>query len=96
VRQALSAPVTRITDAVKETLEQTPPELAADISRRGIALAGGGALLRRLAQHLRRETQLPVQLVDDPLTCVAVGAGRCLDQLEVIAHAAKITQRRTR
>jgi rod shape-determining protein MreB len=96
VRQALSGTVVRVIDAVKETLEQTPPELAADISNRGITLAGGGALLRGLAQYLRGETHLPVHLVDDPLTCVAIGAGRCLDKLDVIARSARLAQRRNR
>ncbi len=96
VRQAIAGTVARIIDAVKETLEQTPPELAADISDRGIALAGGGALLRGLPQRLQRETQLPVHLVDEPLTCVAVGAGRCLEQLDVLARSARAGERKSR
>ena len=96
VRQAIAGIVARIIEAVKETLEQTPPELAADISDRGIALAGGGALLRGLPQRLQRETQLPVHLVDEPLTCVAVGAGRCLEQLDVLARSARARERKHR
>jgi rod shape-determining protein MreB len=96
VREALAGTVGRIIDAVKETLEETPPELSADITQRGIALAGGGVLLRGLAQRLRAETGLPVSLVEDPLTCVAVGAGRCLDELDVIARSATLADRNGR
>jgi rod shape-determining protein MreB len=88
VQQAIQGTVAGILDAVMETLEQTPPELSADIAERGITLAGGGALLRGLPEHLRAQTGLPVHLVAEPLTCVAIGAGRCLEQLDVIAHAA--------
>ena len=78
----------QVIEAVRETLEQTPPELSADISERGIVLAGGGVLLRGFAERLRAETGLPVHLAEEPLTCVALGAGRCLDELETIARAA--------
>jgi rod shape-determining protein MreB len=88
VHKAIADTVARILDAVTETLEQTPPELSADIVQRGITLAGGGALLHRLPDHLRMHTGLPVHLVDDPLTCVALGAGRCLEQLDAIARSA--------
>ena len=73
VRRALDEPVGQIIDAIKSTLDKTPPELAADIMDRGIVLAGGGALLTGLADRLREETQMPVQLAESPLTCVAVG-----------------------
>ena len=79
VHEALTQTVGQIIDAVRETLEETPPELSADISEHGIVLAGGGVLLRDFPQRLRAETGLPVRLVAEPLTCVAVGAGRCLD-----------------
>jgi rod shape-determining protein MreB and related proteins len=89
VQQAIEGPVTDVIAAVTETLERTPPELSADIVGRGIVLAGGGALLRGLPERLQEETALPVRLANEPLTCVAVGAGRCLDELDVIAGAAK-------
>ena len=88
-RQALEATVMQVIEAVRETLEQTPPELSADISERGIVLAGGGVLLRGFPERLQAETGLPVHVVDEPLTCVAVGSGRCLDELETIARTAK-------
>ncbi len=88
VREALDPPVAAIVEAVKDTLERTPPELSADIVARGIVLAGGGCLLRGLPERLAAETDLPVQLVDEPLTCVAVGAGKSLDDFDAIAKAA--------
>ena len=75
VRRALDEPVTVIIDAMKSTLDKTPPELAADIMDRGIVLAGGGALLQGLDERVRHETQMPVHLAESPLTCVAVGSG---------------------
>jgi rod shape-determining protein MreB len=81
--------------AVKDTLERTPPELAADLGVRGIVLAGGGSLLRGIDERLRSEVGLPVQLVESPLTCVAEGAGRSLDELETLDRAAK-AQRKVR
>jgi rod shape-determining protein MreB len=78
IREALSEPVRQILKAVRETLDQVPPELAADIHDRGIALCGGGSLLRNLDQRLREETLLPVQLVEDPLAAVVLGAGKML------------------
>ena len=75
MRRALEGPVGRIVAAVKDTLERTPPELAADLGERGIVLAGGGSLLRGLGEKLREEVGLPVQIADSPLTCVVEGAG---------------------
>jgi rod shape-determining protein MreB len=95
VRRAMEQPVNRIVTAVKETLERTPPELAADLGERGIVLAGGGALLRGIDEKLRHEVGLPVQRVESPLTCVAEGAGRSLDELETLERSAK-AQRRSR
>jgi rod shape-determining protein MreB len=89
VREALRRPVTQIVEAVKDTLEATPPELAADIASRGIVLVGGGALLRGLDELMRRETHLPVYQADSPLTCVATGAGMSLEELPVIRRAAE-------
>src|SRR5204862_4206027 len=80
VRRALDEPVTQIIEAIKSTLDKTPPELAADIMDRRIVLAGGGALLTGLDERLRHETQMPVHLAESPLTCVAVGSGRSLEE----------------
>jgi rod shape-determining protein MreB len=89
IRDALEEPVGQIVDAIKSTLDKTPPELAADIMDRGIVLAGGGALLNGLDERLRHETQMPVQLAESPLTCVAVGSGRSLELLEVMQRSSK-------
>jgi rod shape-determining protein MreB len=95
IRRALEPPVARIVAAVKDTLERTPPELAADLGVRGIVLAGGGSLLRGIDERLRHEVGLPVQVAESPLTCVAEGAGRSLDELETLERSAK-AQRRVR
>ena len=84
VREALAEPINAIVDAVRVTLERTPPELAADIIDRGIVLTGGGALLRNLDVLLREETGLPVTVAEDPLCCVAIGSGKALDQLDLL------------
>jgi len=81
VRKAISEQVDSIVQAVRIALEQTPPELAADIVDRGIVLTGGGALLRGLDQLLREETSLPITVVDDPLSTVVIGTGKALDNL---------------
>jgi len=88
IREALSETVSIIIDAVKQALEQTPPELAADIVDRGIVLTGGGALLRNLDKRLREETGLPVLIADDPLSSVVLGAGRMLDDFELLKRVA--------
>jgi rod shape-determining protein MreB len=87
IRRALEEPLNQIIDAVKETLDRTPPELASDIMDRGIMLAGGGALLQGLDERLREETQMPAHLAESPLTCVAVGSGRSLEEFEAIHRA---------
>ncbi|WP_305882305.1 rod shape-determining protein [Desulfomicrobium sp. ZS1] len=84
VRKAISEPVDSIVQAVRIALEQTPPELAADIVDRGIVLTGGGALLKGLDSLLREETSLPITVVDDPLSTVALGSGKVLDNLDVL------------
>jgi rod shape-determining protein MreB and related proteins len=89
IRDALEEPVGQIVDAIKSTLDKTPPELAADIMDRGIVLAGGGALLNGLDERLRHETHMPVQLAESPLTCVAVGSGRSLELLEVMQRTSR-------
>jgi rod shape-determining protein MreB len=82
IAESLAEPVNAIVEAVKVTLENTPPELAADIVDRGIVLTGGGALLTRLDQVLRDATGLPVGVAEDPLQCVALGTGRALEELK--------------
>ncbi len=84
VRKAISEQVDSIVQAVRIALEQTPPELAADIVDRGIVLTGGGALLKGLDQLLREETSLPITVVDDPLSTVVVGTGKALDNLPIL------------
>jgi len=79
IREALSEPINTIIESIKLTLEQTPPELASDILDRGIILSGGGALSRRLDDRIMQETHLPVNVADDPLTCVVRGTGKILD-----------------
>src|SRR5256885_1957890 len=89
VRHALDEPVGQIIDAIKQTLDKTPPELAADIMDRGVMLAGGGSLLGGLDERLRQETHMPVHVAESPLTCVAVGSGRSLEEFEVIHRSQK-------
>jgi rod shape-determining protein MreB len=84
IREALSEPINAIVEAVRISLERTPPELAADIVDKGIVLAGGGALLRNLDQLLREETGLPVVIAEDPLSCVVLGSGKVLDELDLL------------
>ncbi|WP_278963029.1 rod shape-determining protein, partial [Mitsuokella multacida] len=79
VAEAIGASVSRIVECVKKVLEETPPELSADIMDRGIILTGGGALLFGLDELIRRETDIPTALADDPLSCVALGCGKALD-----------------
>jgi rod shape-determining protein MreB len=88
LREALEPLVVEIIDSVKDALENTPPELAADLTRQGILLAGGGALIRGFRERLEAETGVPVQLADDPLTCVVLGAGRAIEEIEVLERAA--------
>jgi len=82
IREALNEPLAQIIAAVKEAMEKVPPDLSADIRDRGMFLTGGGALLKGLDQKLRDETNLPVNIADDPLTCVVRGTGRVLEDLE--------------
>jgi rod shape-determining protein MreB len=88
VREAMREPVADIVAAVRACLEQTPPELAADISDNGIVLTGGGALVRGLDGLLHQQTGLPIRVTEDPLTCVARGAGMVLDQLAILKRVA--------
>ncbi|MFH1665770.1 MAG: rod shape-determining protein [Candidatus Omnitrophota bacterium] len=84
VREALSEPIAQIVEAVRITLERTPPELSADLIDRGLILAGGGGLLRGLDKLISEETGLPVHLADDPLTAVALGTGKVLGELRYL------------
>jgi rod shape-determining protein MreB len=81
--EALKEPVAAIIEAVKETLEATPPELAADVMEKGIMLTGGGALLSGLDKIIKIETGIPVHIAEDPLDCVARGTGKCLEDPEL-------------
>jgi rod shape-determining protein MreB len=86
---ALKDTVYAIVEAVKNTLEKTPPELAADIMDRGIVLTGGGALLRNLDRVISEETNMPVLIAENPLDCVAIGTGRALDHIQLFKNKAK-------
>jgi len=86
VREALREPIQAIVEAIKVTLERTPPELAADIMDRGIVLGGGGALLRGLDRLVSEETGMPVMLADEPLLCVARGTGKVLEEIETLSR----------
>ena len=96
VREALSDPVQSIIDAVKETLERTPPELAADISQTGILLAGGGVLLRGFGERVEDETGMPTRLAESPLTCVAIGSGMALEEIQTMRTADASAERAAR
>jgi rod shape-determining protein MreB len=88
MREALNEPINAIVEAVRNALERTPPELASDIVDKGIVLAGGGALLKNLDILLREETGLPVVIAEDPLSCVVLGSGKVLDELELLRQVA--------
>ena len=85
IREAVMEPVRSIIEAIQMTLEETPPELAADIIERGIVLTGGGALLRGIDLRLHEETHMPVRIVEDPLACVVLGTGRVLEDIDRFA-----------
>ncbi|HMN48769.1 MAG TPA: rod shape-determining protein [Ignavibacteriaceae bacterium] len=93
IREALNEAVVQIVDAVRQTLERTPPELSADILDRGVMLTGGGALLKGLDERIRMETSLPVHVAEDPLTAVVRGAGKVIDNLN---HYSKVLIRNRR
>ena len=86
IADALSDPIKQIVDGVKMALEQAPPELAADIVEKGIVLTGGGALLREVDTVLRESTGLPISIAEEPLSCVVVGTGKCLEELKTLRH----------
>ena len=82
IREALADPLSMVLDAIRTTLERTPPELSADIIDHGITLTGGGALLRGLDELVEEETGMPVHIAENPLDCVAMGTGAVLDNLD--------------
>ena len=84
IRRAIDEPVSVIVDAVKTTLDKCPPELAGDVMDRGIALTGGGALLKGLDERLREETGMPIHLADNPLDSVALGTGKCVEDFDTL------------
>jgi rod shape-determining protein MreB len=84
VRQSIEEPVSQVVQTVKDALDRTPPELASDIMDEGIILAGGGALLRGLEERIRNETGMPVHTAKDPLLCVAMGSGKCLEEFDIM------------
>ena len=84
IRRALEEPVSAIVDAVKNTLDKTPPELASDIMDRGVVLTGGGGLLRGLDERLKHETGIPIHLAENPLESVVLGSGKCLEEFDTL------------
>jgi rod shape-determining protein MreB len=84
IRKAIEEPVNAIVNAVKGTLDKTPPELAADLMDRGIVLTGGGALLKGLDERLRHETNMPIHIADRPLNAVVEGSGKCVEEFEAL------------
>lgn len=86
VREALQDPVNKVLEAVRTTLDQTPPELASDIIDRGIVMTGGGSLLRGLTKFIAKNTGVPVFLAENPLTCVVMGSGKFLDEIKKYEH----------
>jgi uncharacterized protein (DUF433 family) len=94
IRKAIEEPVNAIVDAVKNTLDRTPPELAADIMDKGIVLTGGGALLKGLDERLKHETGLPIHTTEDPLSSVAIGSGKCLEEFDALKRVLVSSSRR--
>ncbi len=94
VRDALKEPINAIIDAIKSTLEKTPPELASDIMENGIMLTGGGALLRGLDKLVKRETGMPVQIAENPLDCVALGTGKSVEDQEIFEKVLMMNSRK--
>jgi rod shape-determining protein MreB len=92
VREALAPPLAEIMATIRDTLEETPPELSGDIARDGILLAGGGTLLRGFDKMVAAETGMPVFSADSPLTCVAFGSGQALDHFDQLGVTAGMTR----
>lgn len=95
IYNAMKEPIFSIVEAIKSTLEKTPPELAADIMELGIMLTGGGALLEGLDRLIIKETGIPVHIADRPLDCVAIGTGKALDSIEVLKKTITSSRRRS-
>lgn len=93
IRNAIEEPLAAIVQAVKSTLEKTPPELSSDIMDKGIVLAGGGSLLRRLDERLKQETGMSIHIAEDPLSCVCLGSGKALDEIHVLKKVLQVNQR---
>jgi rod shape-determining protein MreB len=93
IREALNDPIYKIIDAVKGTLEKTPPELAADVMDHGIMMTGGGALLTNLDKLLSHETGMPVLVSEDALSCVGEGTGRSLENIELLKRVVMISKK---
>ena len=93
IRVAIEEPLGQIIAAIKGTLEKTPPELSSDIMDRGIVLTGGGSLLKGLDERLRQETGIPVHVTEDPLSCVVIGSGKALEEIELLKRVSIGTQR---
>jgi rod shape-determining protein MreB and related proteins len=94
IRRAIEEPVALIVDTVKTTLDKCPPELAGDVMDRGIALTGGGALLRGLSDRLREETGMPVHVADNPLDSVVLGTGKCVEDFDTLSQVLVPERRR--
>jgi len=92
--EALTEPVAAIADAVHSVLERTPPELAADVSDRGIVMTGGGSLLYGLDKLIAKRTGIPVYIAEDPVSCVAMGTGKALENIDVLQTSEPGSQRR--
>ncbi len=91
IREALSDPISEVIEAIKVSLEKTPPELAADIVDNGIILAGGGSLLANLDILIKEKTGLPVSLAEDPLTCVVRGCGMALESIDLLRQVTTLS-----
>jgi rod shape-determining protein MreB len=89
VRSAIRSPLNEVLQAIRDTLEETPPELASDIARDGILLAGGGTLVRGFADLVANETGMPVYSAESPLTCVVYGSGQALDHLDKLSRTSR-------
>lgn len=94
IRRAIEEPVNAILDAVKATLDKTPPELSSDIMDKGIVLTGGGALLQGLDERLKHETGMPIHVTENPLSCVVLGSGKCLEEFEALKRVLIASSRR--
>jgi len=93
IREALAEPVNSILDAIKVTLEKSPPELAADIMDRGIVMTGGGALLYGLDKLVNHETGMPVHIAENPMECVALGTGKALEELDLLRRVQVLSKK---